>query len=100
MPSVEATLHEWSSLLVGQNPLNIVALTEDITNRLPWNGDPVFRTAIAAINMALYDIADKAWGVYCGSTIFRTPEEAKAEAHRSMELGYAGIKGNPLEDRT
>ncbi|MDP6750587.1 MAG: hypothetical protein QGH37_26960 [Candidatus Poribacteria bacterium] len=48
----------------------------------------------------LYDIADKAWEVYCGDTIFRTPEEAKAEAHRSMELGYAGIKGNPLEDRT
>ena len=116
VPSVEATLHEWSSLLVGQNPLNVVALTEDITNRLPWKGGPVFGTAIAAINMALYDIAGKAWGVpvhtvlggqrrdrirvYCGGTIFRTPEEAKAEAYRSMELGYAGIKGNPLEDRT
>jgi hypothetical protein len=48
----------------------------------------------------LYDIADKAWEVYCGDTIFRTPEEAKAEAHRSISIGYAGIKGNPLEDRT
>ena len=58
VPSVEATLHEWSSLLVGQNPLNVVALTEDITNRLPWKGGPVFGTAIAAINMALYDIIE------------------------------------------
>ena len=56
-PSVEATLHEWSSLLINQDPLLVVALTEDITNRLPWKGGPVFGTAIAAINAALYDIA-------------------------------------------
>ena len=87
VPSVEATLHEWSSLLVDQNPLKVTALTEDITNRIPWKGGPVFGTAIAAINMALYDIAGKTWGVpvhtilggqrrdqlrvYCGGTISR-----------------------------
>jgi len=116
VPSVEATLHEWSSLLVGQDPLNVVALTEDITNRIPWKGGPVFGTAIAAINMALYDIAGKAWEapvytilggkrrnrvrVYAGGAMFRSPEEAVEEARRVAEMGYAGIKGNPLEDRT
>jgi len=116
VPSVEATLHEWSSLLVGQNPMNVVALTEDITNRIPWKGGPVFGTAIAAINMALYDIAGKTWDtpvytilggkrrnrvrVYAGGTIFRSPEEAVNEARRVAEMGYAGVKGNPLEDRT
>lgn len=115
VPSVEATLHEWSGLLVGQEPLNVVALTEDITNRIPWKGGPVFGTAIAAINMALYDIAGKAWNapvwtilggrrrnrvrVYGGGTIFRSPEEAVNEARRVADMGYAGIKGNPLEDR-
>ncbi len=116
VPSVEATLHEWSVLLVDQDPLNVVALTEDITNRLPWKGGPVFGTAIAAINMALYDIVGKAWGVpvhtilggqrrdrirvYCGGTIFRSPQEAVSEARRAIDMGYAGIKGNPLEGRT
>ncbi len=54
VPSVEATLHEWSSLLVGQDPQRVVALSEDITDRLPWKGGPVLGTAIAAINVALY----------------------------------------------
>ena len=115
-PSVEATLHEWSSLLIDQDPLLVVALTEDITNRLPWKGGPVFGTAIAAINAALYDIAGKAWGVpvhtilggrrrdrirvYCGGNLFSTPEEA-ADATREIKAqGYAGVKSNPLESRT
>ena len=62
VPSVEATLHEWKPLLIGQDPLGVVRLTEDIQNRLPWKGGATFGTAIAAINIALYDIAGKAWG--------------------------------------
>ena len=38
--------------------------------------------------------------VYCGGNIFRSPEEAVSEAYRAIDQGYAGIKGNPLEDRT
>lgn len=116
VPSVEATLQEWSSLLIGQDPLPVTALTEDITNRLPWKGGPVFGTAIAAINMALYDIAGKAWGVpvhlilggkrrdriraYSNAGTFASPEEAAESARQKMDAGYAGIKGNPLETRT
>ena len=115
-PSVEATLHEWSILLVDQDPLSVVALTEDITNRLPWKGGPVFGTAIAAINAALYDIAGKAWGVpvhtilggkrrdrirvYCGGNLFSSPEEAIKAIQQVKAEGFAGIKGNPLETRT
>ena len=116
IPSVEATLQEWSGLLIDQNPLMVTALTEDITNRLPWKGGPVFGTAIAAINTALYDIAGKAWGVpihtilggkrrdrvrvYCGGNLFSSPEEAAEVAKEVKAWGYAGIKGNPLETRT
>ena len=115
-PSVEATLREWSSLLIDQDPLPVVALTEDITNRLPWKGGPVFGTAIAAINMALYDIVGKSWGVpvhtllggkrrnqirvYSNNGTFASPREAAEAAHRERKLGYAGIKGVPLETRT
>ncbi|MBI4531017.1 MAG: mandelate racemase/muconate lactonizing enzyme family protein [Candidatus Latescibacteria bacterium] len=115
VPSVEATLHEWSSLLLGQDPLRVVALTEDLTDRLPWKGGPVFGTAVAAINIALYDITGKAWGVpvhtllggkrrehirvYSGGSL-ASPQEAADTARETKVQGYAGIKGNPLETRT
>ena len=114
--SVEATLYEWQPLLLGQNPLNVVTLTEDIQNRLPWKGGPVFGTAIAAINMALYDLAGKTWGipvhtilggqrrervrVYTGGPLFQSPESAVKAARSVRQRGYAGIKSNPLEART
>ena len=63
VPSVDATLHAWRPLLIDQDPLQAEALCEDIMNRLPWKSGSVFGTAVAAINMALYDIAGKAWGV-------------------------------------
>jgi galactonate dehydratase len=115
-PSVEATLHDWSRLLVGQDPTQVVALSEDIANRLPWKGGPVFGAAIAAINMALYDIAGKAWGVpvhtilggkrrnrvrvYSNGGTFASPSEAVESAQKVAAAGYAGVKANPLETRT
>jgi len=114
-PSVEATLQEWSCLLIDRDPLPVAALTEDITDRLPWKGGPVFGNAIAAINAALYDIAGKAWGVpvhtilggkrrdrvrvYSGGDLFSSPEAAASASRGLQERGYAGIKGNPLESR-
>lgn len=116
VPMVETTLHEWKELLIVRDPLQVIALCEDITNRLPWKGGPVIGTAIAAINMALYDIAGKAWGVpvhtilggkrhhrirvYCNGGTFETAEEAAAMAKHCQEQGYTDIKGNPLESRT
>ena len=50
VPAVEATLKEWQVLLIGRDPLQYREITEDIENRLPWKGGPVFGTAIAAID--------------------------------------------------
>ena len=116
LPAVEATLHDWSTLLIGRDPQCFEALPRDITDRILWKGGPVFGTAAAAINMALYDIAGKAWGVpvhtilggkrrdrirvYTGGSFFESPEAAVAAARRFVDRGYAGIKGNPLEERT
>ena len=115
-PLVEPTLHELSRLLVDRDPLAVAALTQDLCDRLPWKGGPVLGTAIAGINMALYDIAGKAWGVpvhtilggkrrdrirvYCsGGLTFTSPEEAAERATQHAARGYAGIKGSPLESR-
>ncbi len=116
VPAVEAALQDWSVLLIGQDPLGVAALTEDITNRLPWKGGPVLGTAIAAIDMALYDIAGKAWGVPVhtilggkrrhkirvydnGGLNFESPEAAARSAQDAMNAGYEAVKGNPLETR-
>ena len=116
VPAVEATLLDWKPLLIGRDPLPVSALTEDIVDRLPWRGGPVFGTALAAINMALYDIAGQAWQapvhtllggkrrdkvqVYSGGADFDNPEQAAAVSRQVKEQGFAGIKGNPLEERT
>ena len=116
VPAVEATLKEWEVLLIGRNPLQYKELTEDIQNRLPWKGGPVFGTAIAAIDAALHDLAGKAWKVpvhtllggkrrdkirvYSNGGSFDSPQEAAAGARHTQALGFAGVKGNPLESRT
>ncbi len=115
VPAVEACLVAWRPLLIGTDPLNVAALTEDISDRLPWKGGPVFGTAIAAISMALYDIAGKAWNVpvhtilggkrrdkvrvYTGAAVFNSPAHAVHIAQEVKARGFAGVKGNPLEHR-
>ena len=75
----------------------------------------MFGTAIAAIDAAPHDIAGKAWRVpvyqllkgrrrdkirvYSNGGSFATPKEAARGARQIMELGFAGVKGNPLESR-
>ena len=116
VPSVEATLTDWSELLIGRNALQFKELTEDIQNRLPWKGGPVYGTAIAAIDVALHDVAARAWGVpihtllggrrrdkirvYSNGGSFASPEEAAAGVREAAEIGFAAVKGNPLESRT
>ena len=116
VPAVEATLKEWQVLLIGRDPLQYREITEDIENRLPWKGGPVFGTAIAAIDTALHDLAGKAWNVpvhvllggkrrdkirvYSNGGSFASPQEAASGARHTKALGFAGVKGNPLESRT
>lgn len=115
VPSVEATLLNWSELLVGQDPLRPRALVDDIANRIPWKGGPVFGTALAAIDLALHDLAGRAWGapahallggrqrhrvrVYSGIDL-SSPQQAVHEALAVRDAGYAAVKGNPLETRS
>ncbi len=115
-PVIEAMLHEWKPLLIGRNALDVAAICEDITNRLPWKGGPVIGSAIAAVNMALYDITGKAWGVpvyqilggkrrdrikiYNGGINFESVDKARREARAAVDRGARGLKGNPLESRT
>jgi galactonate dehydratase len=97
--------------------VRVEALTDDVINFAPWKGGPIIGTAIAAINMALYDIAGKAWGVPAhtllggsrrdriqvyasGGLVESSPVEAAETAKGHIANGYAGVKGNPLESRS
>lgn len=115
-PVVEEALRGFEPLLVGRNPLDVVAICDDITDRIPWKGGAVLGSALAAINMALYDIAGKALKVpvyqllggkkrervrvYSGGLKFSTVNEARAAARAAVDAGHRGLKGNPLEQRT
>ena len=48
---VEAQLHAWRELLLGADPLQVIALTEDLTDRVPWKGGAVYGTAAAAVHV-------------------------------------------------
>ena len=115
-PIVRTTLHQWDELLIGRNPLDVVSISEDITDRLPWKGGPILGSAIAAVNMALYDLAGRALGIptyqllggkkrdrikiYHGGINFNSVEQAVASAQAEVAEGARGLKGNPLEGRT
>ena len=106
---VEAMLCDWEPLLVGRDPLGIRSITDDLQNRSPWKGGAVPGTAVAAVDIALHDLAGKAWGVpvhtllggarrhrirvYSGGD-FSSPEAAAASALKVQAAGYAGVKGN------
>ncbi len=113
---VDTLLRQLVPLLLERDPTQVEALTDDVRLRSPWKGGPFVGTAIAAINMALYDIAGKAWGVpvytilggkrrdrvrvyASGGLVESSPEEAAATAKGWIARGFAGVKGNPLESR-
>ena len=116
-PIVRTAVHEWEELLIGRDPLNVTAICDDITNRLPWKGGPILGSAVAAVNMALYDLAGKALQVPVhrllggrqrdriliydnGGLSFDSIDKARATARAAVDAGARGLKGNPLEART
>ena len=115
-PVVETTVQQWDELLIGRDPLDVVAISDDIVDRIAWKGGAVMGSAVAALNMALYDIAGKAWKapvyqilggkkrdrvkIYNGSINFESVERAVAGARQAVAAGARALKGNPLEGRT
>ena len=116
-PIVRTALHQWDELLIGRDPLDVTAICDDITNRLPWKGGPILGSAVAAVNMALYDIAGKVLNVPVhrllggrqrdqilvydnGGLKFDSVDRARQQARDAVAAGARGLKGNPLEGRT
>ncbi len=61
--TVVAAIHDLDRYLVGHDPFRIEAFRHDCYRDAYWRGGPVLMSALAGVEMALWDIKGKAFGV-------------------------------------
>ena len=111
MAVVEALEHI-KPLLVGQDATRIEHIWQDIFRGTFWRGGPVLQSALAGIDIALWDIQGKALGVPVyrllgGATrdkvlVYRhvgggTPQELAENAQRLLEEGWRVLRISPAD---
>ena len=112
--AVEAAIQELERYLVDRNPHDIEAFWHDAYRDAYWRGGPVLMSALAGVEMALWDIKGKALGVpvyqllggkvrdrvpcYANGWFVgaRTPDEFAAKAVEAVEAGFKGLKWDPF----
>jgi galactonate dehydratase len=112
--ATEAAVHELEQLAVGEDPTRVTALAKRLFDSISNDGGHVHKTAIAAIEIACWDIVGKSLGapVYqlLGGRVRdsvlgyangwyraeRTPEAFAAAADRVVETGLRALKVDPF----
>ena len=112
--TVEAAVQELNRHLVGKDPNNIEAFFHDTLRNSYWRGGPVLKSAMAGVEMALWDIKGKALGVpvyqlfggkvrdkvpcYANGWFApaKTPEEFATKAKEVVKKGFKGLKWDPF----
>jgi L-alanine-DL-glutamate epimerase-like enolase superfamily enzyme len=109
MPSSHAVARGLRELLVGENPLEIGRLWQRMFHGSDHYGrGGAALHAISAIDMALWDLAGRAYGqpvstllggrhvervkVYASEVMPETPDEVRRIAERAVERGYLALK--------
>ena len=54
--TIQAAIHDLESYLIGKDPHNIEAFRHDCYRDAYWRGGPVLMSALAGVEMALWDI--------------------------------------------
>ena len=62
-PTVAAAIHDLESWLLGKDPANIELFRHDCYRDAYWRGGPVLMSALAGVEIALWDIKGKRLGV-------------------------------------
>ena len=112
--SVVQAIQELADGLRGKDPHNIEAIWHDAYRDAYWRGGPVLMSALAGVEMALWDIKGKALGVpvyqlfggkvreaipcyangwFAGAT---TPDEFAAKATEASAMGFQTLKWDPF----
>ncbi len=112
--TVAQACHELGRYLVGRDPHDIEAFWHDAYRDAYWRGGPVLMSALAGVEMALWDIKGKAlgvpvWQLLGGRVRDRvpcyangwfapavTPDEFAAKARAAVAQGFRGLKWDPF----
>ena len=112
--TVAAAIHDLEYYLLGSNPGDIEKFRHDCYRDAYWRGGPVLMSALAGVEMALWDLKGKLLGVpvyeLLGGKVrasvpcyvngwfapARTPDEFAAKAVAVREHGFLGCKWDPF----
>lgn len=112
--TVQAAIHDLESYLIGKDPHNIEAFRHDCYRDAYWRGGPVLMSALAGVEMALWDIKSKALGVPCYQLLggkvrdsvpiyvngwfspAKTPDEFAEKAKEVAAKKFLGCKWDPF----
>jgi galactonate dehydratase len=112
--TVEAAIHELKYLVIGMNPFQIEVLSQKLIRDLTSEGAQIHMSAVAAIEIACWDIIGKVcgqpiynlWGGQCHHKLRayangwyrgpRTPQSFAEKASRVVKRGYTALKLDPF----
>ena len=114
--TVEAAIHELKPLIVGMDPFQVEIISQRLIRDVYTDGAQVHMCAVAAIEIACWDIIGKAcgqpiynlWGGRCHDKLRayangwyrgpRTPESFHEKAQDVVRRGYTALKFDPFGD--
>jgi len=112
--TIEAGIHELTPLIIGMDPFQVEVISQRLTRDVYSDGAQIHMCAVAAIEIALWDIIGKAtkqpiynlWGGRCHEKLRayangwyrgpRTPESFAEKAKKVAARGYTAMKFDPF----
>lgn len=112
--TVEAAIHELTPLILGMDPFKVEIISQRMVRDVYADGAQIHMCAVAAIEIALWDIIGKAtkqpiynlWGGRCHEKLRayangwyrgpRTPESFAEKAKKVAGRGYTALKFDPF----